>query len=89
MFYFRFVYLVKYVAFKKTLPKPTAIIDIIIFILSYPNDRMSLKALVCDMITTRTSTGIPLLGILQVAVVWAADTAHQICNTIGSKHCHD
>ncbi|OAX35242.1 hypothetical protein K503DRAFT_785217 [Rhizopogon vinicolor AM-OR11-026] len=38
-----FVYLVKYVAFQKIYP--TAVVDIITPILSYPNDRMTLKAL--------------------------------------------
>ncbi|OJA11647.1 hypothetical protein AZE42_10161 [Rhizopogon vesiculosus] len=56
-----------------------------ILILSYPNERMTLKALMCNMITARTLTGIPLHGILQVAAVWTADTVHQIFNTIGGK----
>ncbi|OAX36474.1 hypothetical protein K503DRAFT_772469 [Rhizopogon vinicolor AM-OR11-026] len=38
-------------------------LQIFVYLVNYPNDRMTLKAL--------------------VASVWAADTAHQICNTIG------
>jgi len=65
---------------------PAVLIDIIIPILSYPDDRMTFKAMVCIIITARMFAG--MHGISQVAVAWACDTAHQILGTIGGKHCY-